>query len=143
MFIFHPPFYIQAAWGPSNEFYKYAGINNYFHGSCIVAPTYSICLFFLPCLREGSGVPAVAGNTSRPAYYRWDNEGDPPQPQGEEDCAGVCRKTGHRITAPCGLSISDPSALLRLLMATRLSCFRSLGTFHFSCLLYTSPSPRD
>ena len=70
----------------------YAGTIKYFQGSCFVIPTDSSRLFHILYLGEGFGVPAVAGNTSHPAYKRWDNKGDPPQPRGEEDCAGVCKK---------------------------------------------------
>ena len=52
-------------------------------------PKFSAGLLSLQIPREGSGVPAVAGNTSRPAYCYRDNKGDSPQPRGEEECARV------------------------------------------------------
>ena len=67
----------------------YAGTINYLLGSRYIVPSFSVRLFLLLWLREGSGVPAVAGNSSRPASYNWDNIGDSPRPRGKEVCAGV------------------------------------------------------
>ena len=65
--------------------------NYYSRGSRFIVPTFSAGLFSLQIFHEGSGVPADADNSSRPAYYHWDKiKGTPPSP-GVKRCAqGWC-----------------------------------------------------
>ena len=74
------------------------------------------------------------------------------RPANTEEVAGVvkaCAEAGVPVvpqggnTGLCGGATPDPDGSQVLLSLSRMNAIRELDEMDFTCLLYTSPSPRD